>query len=179
MTALISVMLPVAAALTLEQEAKVRQIGAGLRCPTCTGLPITESGDALSVQMRREVREQVKAGQTERDIYALMATRYGNAALLKPPKQGLNLVLWGIPLLALWAGTVHFWRTFRFQQTGRRPGKATDPYRAPGHAVNTEQRLLNRGRRSAQPSTAGVRGEGSVPEGLHSATADAPGHDSS
>ncbi|MFN4253306.1 cytochrome c-type biogenesis protein CcmH, partial [Deinococcus sp.] len=64
-------------------------MGAGLRCPTCTGLPITESGDALSVQMRREVREQVKAGQTERDIYALMATRYGNAALLKPPKQGL------------------------------------------------------------------------------------------
>jgi len=101
-----------------------------LRCPTCTGLPITESGDALSIQMRREVRDQVKASQSERDIYGLMVARYGSATLLKPPKQGLNLVVWATPLLALGAGAVHFWRTFRFQQTRREPGTATDPYLA-------------------------------------------------
>ncbi|MCD0159836.1 cytochrome c-type biogenesis protein CcmH [Deinococcus sp. 14RED07] len=122
--------MPVATALTPAQDAQARQIGGNLRCPTCTGLPITESGDALSIQMRREVRDQVKASQSERDIYGLMVARYGSATLLKPPKQGLNLVVWATPLLALGAGAVHFWRTFRFQQTRREPGTATDPYLA-------------------------------------------------
>ena len=124
---LLSSTLPAATALTPEQEAQVRQIGAELRCPTCTGLPITESGDALSVQMRREVREQVKAGRSQREIDEWMVSRYGRAVLLKPPKQGLNLVLWGMPFLALGAGVVHFWCTLHFRQTRRGPHTATDP----------------------------------------------------
>ncbi|WP_339097930.1 cytochrome c-type biogenesis protein (plasmid) [Deinococcus sp. VB343] len=127
---LLSSTLPAATALTPEQEAQVRQIGAELRCPTCTGLPITESGDALSVQMRREVREQVKAGRSQREIDEWMVSRYGRAVLLKPPKQGLNLVLWGMPFLALGAGVVHFWCTLHFRQTRRGPHTATDPYLA-------------------------------------------------
>ncbi|EYB66330.1 MULTISPECIES: cytochrome c-type biogenesis protein [Deinococcus] len=97
-------LLSAALALTPEQEARTERLGNNLRCPICTGLPITESTNDLSVQMLREVRQQVAAGRGDREIYAYFAARYGNFVLLDPPKEGSNLLLWGAPLAALAVG---------------------------------------------------------------------------
>ncbi|ADV66799.1 cytochrome c-type biogenesis protein [Deinococcus maricopensis] len=87
----------VALALTPAQEGRALSIGNRLRCPVCQGLPITESGNTISKQMLREVREQVQSGRSDADIFAFFATRYGDTVLLDPPKSGVNLLLWGLP----------------------------------------------------------------------------------
>ncbi|WP_019585768.1 cytochrome c-type biogenesis protein [Deinococcus apachensis] len=96
-------------ALTPAQEARAQHLGSNLRCPICTGVPITESPNDISREMLREVREQVAAGRSDRDVYAYFAARYGNFVLLDPPKEGSNLLLWGAPLAALAAGGAVLW----------------------------------------------------------------------
>ncbi|MEF2277999.1 cytochrome c-type biogenesis protein CcmH [Deinococcus sp. YIM 134068] len=100
-------------ALTPEQETRAERLGTNLRCPICTGVPITESTNDISREMLRDVREQVAAGRSDREVYAYFAARYGNFVLLDPPKEGSNLLLWGAPLLALAGGGAALWRFLR------------------------------------------------------------------
>ncbi|MDB5046816.1 MAG: cytochrome biosis protein [Deinococcus sp.] len=105
-----------AAPLTPQQEAQARQIAVNIRCPICTGVPITESTNDISREMLRDVREQVAAGRSARDVYAYFAARYGNFVLLDPPKEGSNLLLWGAPLAALGGGGAVLWLFLRRRQ---------------------------------------------------------------
>nr|WP_216320227.1 cytochrome c-type biogenesis protein [Deinococcus aestuarii] len=109
----VGVLLSVSLALTPEQEARAKFVGSNLRCPICTGVPITESTNDISREMLRDVREQVAAGRSDRDIYAYFSARYGNFVLLDPPKEGSNLLLWGAPLLALAGGGLVLWGFLR------------------------------------------------------------------
>ncbi|UQN07766.1 cytochrome c-type biogenesis protein CcmH [Deinococcus sp. QL22] len=105
-----------AAPLTPQQEAQARQIATNLRCPICTGVPITESTNDISREMLRDVREQVAAGRSARDVYAYFSARYGDFVLLDPPKEGTNLLLWGAPLAALGGGGAVLWLFLRRRQ---------------------------------------------------------------
>ncbi|ACO45696.1 cytochrome c-type biogenesis protein [Deinococcus deserti] len=100
-------------ALSPAQEARAERLGTNLRCPICTGVPITESTNDISREMLREVREQVAAGRSDRDVYEYFVARYGNFVLLDPPKEGAGVLLWGAPLLALGAGGAVLWRVLR------------------------------------------------------------------
>jgi cytochrome c-type biogenesis protein CcmH len=118
-----------ALALTPAQESRAERLGKNLRCPICIGLPITESTNDLSVQMLREVGEQVAAGRSDREVYAYFAARYGNFVLLDPPKVGTNLLLWSAPLLALAAGGAVL---LRFLRRRRPAAEAAALASAPG-----------------------------------------------
>ncbi|BDP41737.1 hypothetical protein DAETH_17060 [Deinococcus aetherius] len=109
----LGLLLSVSLALTPDQEARARYVGSNLRCPICTGVPITESTNDISREMLRDVREQVAAGRSDREIYGYFAARYGNFVLLDPPKEGSNLLLWGAPLLALAGGGAVLWGFLR------------------------------------------------------------------
>ncbi|EYB69846.1 cytochrome C biogenesis protein [Deinococcus phoenicis] len=102
-------LLSAALALSPAQESRAERLGNNLRCPICTGVPITESTNDISREMLRDVRGQVAAGRSDREIYAYFAARYGNFVLLDPPKEGSNLLLWGAPLAALAAGGAVLW----------------------------------------------------------------------
>ncbi len=115
-----------AAPLTPQQEAQVRQIAVNIRCPICTGVPITESTNDISREMLRDVREQVAAGRSARDVYAYFSARYGNFVLLDPPKEGSNLLLWGAPLAALGGGGAVLWLFLRRRQNAAAPAPLTE-----------------------------------------------------
>ncbi|MFC6590984.1 cytochrome c-type biogenesis protein CcmH [Deinococcus lacus] len=100
-------------ALSPQQAAEARAISANLRCPICKGENILDSSNDISAQMRREVQEQVAAGQSDQDIYNYFSARYGNYVLLDPPKQGRTLALWLLPLAALGAGGWQLSRALR------------------------------------------------------------------
>ncbi|KEF35067.1 cytochrome C biogenesis protein [Deinococcus sp. RL] len=127
-----SLVLCSAAALTPEQAARAEAIGQNLRCPICTGEPITQSTNDLSRDMMRDVREQVAAGRTDAEIYSYFAARYGNFVLLNPPREGVGLLLWGAPLAALGAGGFVLWRFLRRRTTATpavtTAGEEDDPY---------------------------------------------------
>lgn len=104
-------------ALSPAQEARAQAIGRTIRCPVCQGLPITESPSDLSQQMLRELRDQVRAGQSGDQITTYFAARYGDTVLLDPPRRGANLLLWLAPLAAALVGGG--WLLVRVRARGR------------------------------------------------------------
>jgi len=117
-------LLGAAFALTPEQEARVQQLGSTLRCPVCRGLPLTESPNDLSEQMLREVRRQVEQGRTNDEIYAYFAARYGAEVLLEPPRRGVTLALWVLPVVVFAAGAVVLTRFLRRASSSGAPAEA-------------------------------------------------------
>ena len=58
----------------------------------------------LAGDLRRIVREQVKAGRSDREIRAFLVQRYGEFVLLKPRFSAGNAVLWLAPAGVLLVG---------------------------------------------------------------------------
>lgn len=93
---------PAAADPALEREAAA--IASELRCLVCQNQSIAESNAPLAVDLRNQVREQLKEGRTRGEIRAYMVERYGNFVLYRPPVNAATLLLWLGPLLLLITG---------------------------------------------------------------------------
>ena len=90
--------------LTVEQERQAQRIGTKLHCPICSGESIAQSQTDISRQMMNEVRSGIRQGQSEAQILARFEASYGERILMEPPKKGLNLLLWTLPVGALGLG---------------------------------------------------------------------------
>lgn len=86
------------------QEAQAREIFKGVRCLVCQNESIDDSDAELAQDLRRIVREQVKAGRSETEIKRFLTERYGEFVLLTPSFSAGNLLLWGGPFLVVLAG---------------------------------------------------------------------------
>ena len=86
------------------QEARAERIGSQLRCLVCQNESIEASGADLARDLRKIVRQQVVAGQTDRQVIAWMVARYGNFVRLRPPFDAFTFLLWASPVLALLGG---------------------------------------------------------------------------
>ncbi len=89
--------MPAAAQLSVEDEARAREVGATLRCVVCQNQSIEESDAILAQDMRRIVRDRIAAGDSQAEVTAYMRERYGDYVLLKPPVQTNTYVLWFLP----------------------------------------------------------------------------------
>ena len=72
-----------------------------LRCIQCQGQSIHDSDAPIAAAMRHEVRERIKAGQSEAEIESWLIERYGDWISFAPPASGGGLVLWLLPVLLL------------------------------------------------------------------------------
>lgn len=86
------------------QEAQARALFREVRCLVCQNESIDDSEAQLAADLRRIVREQVKAGRSDREIRAFLVERYGEFVLLKPPFSAGNAVLWLAPVGILLIG---------------------------------------------------------------------------
>ncbi|MDR0247087.1 MAG: cytochrome c-type biogenesis protein CcmH [Burkholderiales bacterium] len=82
------------------------ELAAKLRCLVCQNQSIAESDAELAVDLRQQVREQIAAGKTDREIITFMTDRYGDFVLYEPPMKPATLLLWIGPLLLLATGVV-------------------------------------------------------------------------
>ena len=87
-----------------DLEEQVREIASGLRCVVCQNLSVADSPSELAKEMRNLVRELVQQGKTPEEVKAYFQSRYGDFVLLEPPKRGFNLLVWGLPFVALLVG---------------------------------------------------------------------------
>jgi cytochrome c-type biogenesis protein CcmH len=90
--------------------ARAVQLANELRCLVCQNQSIAESNAELAVDLRREIRAQIAAGRSDREIVDFMVSRYGDFVLYRPPFKGTTLLLWAGPLLLVLAG---FWALAR------------------------------------------------------------------
>ena len=88
------------------QEARARDISAGLRCLVCQNQSIDDSNASLAKDLRMIVRERIVAGDSDAQVTNYVVERYGHYVLLKPPFQADTALLWILPfaLLALALG---------------------------------------------------------------------------
>jgi cytochrome c-type biogenesis protein CcmH len=114
-------MVPVSAAANeatptdLDPVAQKRLIGLAneLRCLVCQNQTIADSNADLAVDLRREIRAQIKAGKSDAQILEFMTTRYGDFVLYRPPLKTTTVLLWFGPALLVIVGIVVLVRVMR------------------------------------------------------------------
>jgi cytochrome c-type biogenesis protein CcmH len=87
-----------------EDEAVERRLNAiaeELRCLVCQNESLAGSRADLALDLRRQIREQIKAGRSDDEILAYMTDRYGDFIRYRPPLKGTTLALWVGPFLLL------------------------------------------------------------------------------
>lgn len=92
-------------------EERVLAIAANLRCLVCQNETIAASRADLAVDLRTQVREQLRAGKSEREILDYMVQRYGDFVLYRPPVKPVTWLLWIGPFVLLVAMFAFLWRT--------------------------------------------------------------------
>ncbi|MES2340912.1 MAG: cytochrome c-type biogenesis protein [Pseudomonadota bacterium] len=86
------------------QEARARALFSEVRCLVCQNESIDDSQAELASDLRRLVRDQIKAGKSDRQVKAYLTDRYGEFVLLKPSFSWGNAALWGAPFLVVGLG---------------------------------------------------------------------------
>ena len=87
-----------------EQELRARDISKNIRCMVCQNQSIDESNAPLARDLRILIREKIKDGKNNDEIYKFLTDRYGDFILLKPPFKLSTLVLWLLPFIFLVIG---------------------------------------------------------------------------
>jgi len=100
-----------------------------LRCLVCQNQTIAESRADLAMDLKKEIREQIKAGKSDDQIKQFLVDRYGDFVLYKPPFKAITALLWGGPFLLLVGGVIALFVYLR-----RRRGKVAQA------ALSAEQR---------------------------------------
>jgi cytochrome c-type biogenesis protein CcmH len=93
---------PLADDAALEQ--RVHGIAVQLRCLVCQNQSIADSHAALAIDLRNQIRAQLRQGLAEPQILEFMVARYGDFVLYRPPLKVSTLVLWAGPFALLLAG---------------------------------------------------------------------------
>lgn len=95
------------------QEARAREMFREVRCLVCQNESIDDSNAELAGDLRRLVREQIKAGKTDDQVRDHLTDRYGEFVLLKPAFSWGNAALWGAPFVVVILGLLLLFRSFR------------------------------------------------------------------
>ncbi len=93
-----------------ELDARVHALSEQLRCLVCQNQTLADSNAELAVDLRRQIREQLRQGASDEAAKQYLVQRYGDFVLYKPPLKPLTWLLWFGPLLLLVAVLAGLWR---------------------------------------------------------------------
>jgi len=85
-------------------EKRVMALSENLRCLVCQNQTIADSPAELAKDLKKQIREKMQQGMSDRDIIDYLVARYGDFVLYRPPLKGTTMLLWFGPLLFLAAG---------------------------------------------------------------------------
>jgi cytochrome c-type biogenesis protein CcmH len=91
-------------------EQRMKALTEQLRCLVCQNETLADSRADLAEDLRRQIREQIKAGKTDPEILAFLTDRYGDFVLYKPPVKKTTYLLWFGPFVLLIGGTAVLYR---------------------------------------------------------------------
>ncbi len=99
---------PLAEDPVLEQ--RLTTIAEELRCLVCQNESLAGSRAELAQDLRREVRDLLKAGKSDQEVKDFLVSRYGDFVLYRPPVKPITYLLWVGPFLLLIAGLFALFR---------------------------------------------------------------------
>jgi cytochrome c-type biogenesis protein CcmH len=113
-----------------QLDQRVQTFSQELRCLVCQNETLADSQAMLAVDLKRQIREQMKAGKTDKEILAYLTDRYGDFVLYRPPVKKQTYLLWFGPFILLAAGLYLLFRYIR----SRRSQIHEEPLSAAEHA---------------------------------------------
>lgn len=120
-------------------EARVQKLSDELRCLVCQNQNLSDSHADLALDLKRQVREMVKAGRSDREILDYMVQRYGDFVLYRPPVKATTWLLWAGPFVLFFGALA-----LLFIKLRRRLAQQPQPLSADEHAA--AERLLATGK---------------------------------
>ena len=84
-------------------ESKIHK---NLRCLVCQGQSIADSNSDFAITLKMVVKDLIKNGKSEDEIYDFLSEKYGDWILYNPKLNAGNLLLWSLPYLVLVFGGV-------------------------------------------------------------------------
>ena len=103
---LITLLLNFSLASKAEKIVDQNIIHKNLRCLVCQGQSIADSNSDFAQTIKLVVKDLIKDGKKEDEIYSFMADKYGEWIVFKPQVNKQNLILWFLPYLALILGGI-------------------------------------------------------------------------
>jgi cytochrome c-type biogenesis protein CcmH len=91
-------------------EQRLAKLSHELRCLQCQNQTLAESPSSIAADLRREIREQIQAGKTDKEIVAFLTQRYGDFILYRPRVTPMTYLLWFGPFVVLIAGLIMLFR---------------------------------------------------------------------
>jgi len=99
-------------------ERRAMALAEELRCLVCQNQSLADSNAALAMDLKNQIRDKVKRGESDREIVDYLVARYGDFVLYRPPLKATTLILWFGPLILLATGlAVLFYRLARRRNT--------------------------------------------------------------
>lgn len=111
--------LPAAADPALE--ARMLGLANELRCLVCQNETLAASQASLAVDLKNQIRDKMRAGESDEAITSYLVARYGDFVLYRPPFKATTLLLWVGPfgLLVVAIGVLVFFVRRRRLETER------------------------------------------------------------
>lgn len=89
-----------------ELEQRMIALSEDLRCLVCQNETIAASRADFANDLRREIREQMSANKSDKEIIDFLVARYGDFVLYRPPVKSTTLFLWFGPFILLLGGAI-------------------------------------------------------------------------
>jgi cytochrome c-type biogenesis protein CcmH len=111
-------------------EARVMRLADELRCLVCQNQTIADSHAGLAMDLKSDIREQLRAGRADDQVLGYMVERYGDFVLYRPPLKATTVALWFGPFALLAAGIVGAVLAVRRRRLVGAAAALTEPQRA-------------------------------------------------
>jgi len=85
-------------------ERRMMTLAQELRCLVCQNQTLADSQADLAADLRQEIRELIKKGQSDEQIKRYLVARYGDFVLYRPPLKAVTWLLWFGPAVLLVGG---------------------------------------------------------------------------
>jgi len=111
-------------------EQRVTRLTAELRCLVCQNQSLADSHADLAIDLKNQVRSQMKAGKSDAEIRDYMVARYGDFVLYRPPLKSNTVLLWAGPFVLLAVGALGLGFYLRRRRARLTEGELTPEQRA-------------------------------------------------
>ena len=85
-------------------EKRLNNLSKELRCLVCQNETLADSQADLAEDLGREIREQMRAGKSDKEIIDFLTQRYGQFILYRPQVTPTTYLLWFGPFVLLLLG---------------------------------------------------------------------------
>lgn len=94
-------------------EKRMENLAQNLRCLVCQNESLAASHADLAEDLRKDIRQQMKMGKSDKEVIKYLTDRYGDFVLYKPPFRSYTVLLWFGPFLFLAAGATIWYFTLK------------------------------------------------------------------